>query len=294
MCWLAIATLVQSFPKCGSWISVALLWVLLVSLPWRRNLNSGRWESVLQSRRRGEDGVCLLRGQFYLILNYWFSFLQYLHNRIDFFPALSLTDSLSNRRVLSPGYRKPGAPGDLTMAVQRKQRHSQNQTGSASGAAISFYYYFSLVSQHLSLPLSFDPVLLSCQLSLWLFYFFSDHSYFNSNYFSLLSSMLSQAHQEHALPFASILLWSFPKLITQFSVSALLFHLIHSSLLCHFPCYFPPTSFFPPRLHSLPLHPQFIISLLPLPTHSLFHLSHIFIQLFIHSPTLQLLEEHIL
>lgn len=162
----------QSFPKCGPQTSVALLWVLLFSFRWRINLNSGRQESMLQGRQRGEDGIWLVRGQYYLVLSYCFLFLQYFHNRIDLFSALSLTVSLRSPTVLSPGYRKPRALLGVAVATQRKQKCGQKQPRSASGPAISFHSFFLPVSQHLSLPLSFDPVLLSHQVSLWLFFFF--------------------------------------------------------------------------------------------------------------------------
>ena len=98
-------------------------------------------------------------GSYYLVLNYCFLFLQYLHNRIDLFPALPLTDCLSSPRASPRGHHKPRALADPAMATQGKQRHSQSQLGSARAAAISFSYY----SSHLSL--SIFPHLFSLILS---------------------------------------------------------------------------------------------------------------------------------
>lgn len=196
---------------------------------------------MLQGRQRGEDRIWLLRGQYYLVLSYRFLFLQYFHNIIDLFSALSLTGSLRSPTVLSPGYQKPRAYLGWLWPPKKSRRLARSNPG----LPVAQTFPFTTSSQLLSacVPVSF---LWSCLIIPWsqpltFLFFFPDHSYLNCNYFSLFSSMLPQAHQEHAWIFASILFWYFLKLITQFSVSLLLWFIP--------PSYFIFCTTFPPR-HS--------------------------------------------
>lgn len=138
-------------PKYALQTPVVLLWLMLISFPPRRNLKS-RWESVLQDMQKDEDRVYLHKGQCSLVLRCCFLFFVNNTFKIEliFFPALALTD------VLSSTYQSYKNPGWYS--------HSNLRKTEAQPAAISFYY--SLLSQHLSLTLSFDPILPSCKVSL--------------------------------------------------------------------------------------------------------------------------------
>lgn len=152
----------QSFPKCGPQTSVAQPWVLLFSFRWRRNLNSGRQESMLQGRQRGEDRIWLLRGQYYLVLSYVFLFLRYFHNIIDLFSALSLADSLRSPIVLSPGYQKPRAYLGWLWPPKKSRRLARSNPG----LQVAQTFPFTTSSQLLSacVPVSF---LWSCPIIPW-------------------------------------------------------------------------------------------------------------------------------
>lgn len=227
-CWLVTTTLVQLLPRCGPQTSAVLLWLLSVSFLQRRNPSSRRW-SVLQGWQEGKGGQTVppQRAVLFGPSPLFFTFYNIFIIELSSCTCINRSEQLWNIISRLQKARRTVWPGQ---GCTRKAEAQPEPTNLGLPVAQSFpstssHFSHSIFPQLFPLILSYYPAKSAFDFS----FFSPDHSYFNSNYFSLLLSTLSQAHQEHAWPSTSILFWCFPKLITHFSVSALLFHLIHSS-----------------------------------------------------------------
>lgn len=170
---------------------------MLISFPSRRNLKS-RWESVLQNMQKAEDRVYLHNRQCYLVLRCCFLF--FVNNtfntfRIHFFSCTCInwcSEQLSS-------YKKARGKGWCSHSNIKKTEAQPALTW-----VCQWHSHFLLLLTSLSAPFpnSFlwsHSIILPSQP----FLFFSQITAIRIQI--ILSSTLSQAHQEHAWPLTSIL-----------------------------------------------------------------------------------------